>query len=88
MSFFFLFLFLQNEANDCYSDRQAALEEVKHGAQGMYVPECTPDNKYQRVQCHKSAGSLSFHLFKVSFIFLENLSTFCLLHFRLLLVRQ
>lgn len=46
------------KANDCYSDRQAALEEVKHGAQGMYVPECTPDNKYQRVQCHKSAGSL------------------------------
>jgi len=44
------------EANDCYSDRQAALEEVKHGAQGMYVPECTLSNKYQRVQCHKSAG--------------------------------
>merc|ERR1712071_560170 len=37
------------EANDCYSDRQAALEEVKHGAQGMYVPECTLSNKYQRV---------------------------------------
>ncbi|KAI9551395.1 hypothetical protein GHT06_021728 [Daphnia sinensis] len=44
------------EANDCYSDREAAQEEVDHGAQGMYVPECTPDNKYQRVQCHKSAG--------------------------------
>ena len=43
-------------ANDCYSDRQSALEEVKHGAQGMYVPECTPDNKYQRVQCHKTAS--------------------------------
>ena len=51
---------LLNLANDCYSDRQAALEEVKHGAQGMYVPECTPDNKYQRVQCHKSAGKSSF----------------------------
>ncbi|EFX84690.1 hypothetical protein DAPPUDRAFT_194402 [Daphnia pulex] len=44
------------EANDCYSDREAAQEEVDHGAKGMYVPECTPDNKYQRVQCHKSAG--------------------------------
>jgi hypothetical protein len=43
-------------ANDCYSDRQNALEDVKNGAQGMYVPECTPDNKYQRVQCHKTAG--------------------------------
>ncbi|XP_057379159.1 SPARC-related modular calcium-binding protein 2-like isoform X2 [Daphnia carinata] len=44
------------EANDCYSDREAAQEEVDHGAKGMYVPECTPDNKYQRVQCHKTTG--------------------------------
>ena len=50
------FLFSTTVANDCYSDREAAQEEVNHGAKGMYVPECTPDNKYQRVQCHKSAG--------------------------------
>lgn len=23
----------------------------------MYVPECTLNNKYQRVQCHKTAGA-------------------------------
>lgn len=51
-----LFLLSTTLANDCYSDREAAQEEVDHGAKGMYVPECTPDNKYQRVQCHKSAG--------------------------------
>ena len=52
----FLFRSLFTLGNDCYTERQAAQEEVKHGTQGMYVPECTPDNKYQRVQCHKSAG--------------------------------
>jgi len=55
-AFIILFISLSTEANDCYSDREAAQEEVDHGAKGMYVPECTPDNKYQRVQCHKSAG--------------------------------
>ncbi|KAK2727547.1 SPARC-related modular calcium-binding protein 2-like isoform X2 [Artemia franciscana] len=43
----------QNESNDCYSERQSALEEVRHGAQGMYVPECSIEGKYQKVQCHK-----------------------------------
>lgn len=28
----------------------------KPGSQPLYVPECTPDGRYQRVQCYKSTG--------------------------------
>ena len=62
-------------ANDCYSDRQNALEDVKNGAQGMYVPECTPDNKYQRVQCHKTAGKFSIARFIKDFTYIIDLFT-------------
>ncbi|XP_017777976.1 PREDICTED: SPARC-related modular calcium-binding protein 2 [Nicrophorus vespilloides] len=36
----------------CLSDRKTALGE---GTQ-LYVPECTPDGRYAKVQCYKSAG--------------------------------
>lgn len=28
----------------------------QNGAQAWYVPECTPDGRYQRIQCYRSAG--------------------------------
>lgn len=42
------------EANDCLSDRQAVLNEQR--AEKMYVPECTPDGRYKKIQCYKSVG--------------------------------
>ncbi|XP_055374150.1 SPARC-related modular calcium-binding protein 1 [Condylostylus longicornis] len=45
------------EISDCTSDRAAALEEQNNGGGSMmYVPECTPDGRYQRVQCYRSTG--------------------------------
>ncbi|XP_028153591.1 SPARC-related modular calcium-binding protein 2 isoform X3 [Diabrotica virgifera virgifera] len=40
------------DPTDCLSDRKTALAE---GYQ-LYVPECTPDGRYQKIQCYKSAG--------------------------------
>lgn len=42
------------EANDCFSDRQAVLAEQR--SNNLYVPECTPDGRYNRIQCYKSTG--------------------------------
>lgn len=42
--------------SDCNSDRAAALEEQKAGTTALYVPECTPDGRYQQIQCYKSTG--------------------------------
>ncbi|CAO1318081.1 unnamed protein product [Diamesa tonsa] len=36
--------------SDCLSDRAAALDEQR------YVPECTADGRFQRVQCYRSTG--------------------------------
>jgi len=45
------------EISDCTSDRAAALEEQNNGGGAMmYVPECTLDGRYQRVQCYRSTG--------------------------------
>lgn len=30
--------------------------KLQNGAQALYVPECTADGRYQRVQCYRSAG--------------------------------
>ncbi|XP_055611002.1 uncharacterized protein LOC129757741 isoform X1 [Uranotaenia lowii] len=50
-------LFKDSEAeSDCMSDRAAALEEQRGGATALYVPECTADGRYQRVQCYRSTG--------------------------------
>ncbi|KAF5303920.1 hypothetical protein FQA39_LY01705 [Lamprigera yunnana] len=42
------------DATNCTSDRQTALSE-QHSAK-LYVPDCTPDGRYQKIQCYKSAG--------------------------------
>ncbi|XP_023712551.1 SPARC-related modular calcium-binding protein 2 isoform X5 [Cryptotermes secundus] len=42
--------------NDCHSDRKAVLEEQKINYSEFYVPECTPDGRYQTIQCYKSTG--------------------------------
>lgn len=49
------------EVNDCLSDRKAVLDEQKfsplpNSKDNMYVPECTPDGRYKRVQCYNSTG--------------------------------
>ncbi|XP_019866460.2 SPARC-related modular calcium-binding protein 1 isoform X3 [Aethina tumida] len=41
-----------DDPTDCISDRTTALSEETH----LYVPECTPDGRYQKVQCYKSVG--------------------------------
>ncbi|XP_061933709.1 SPARC-related modular calcium-binding protein 1 isoform X2 [Apis cerana] len=42
-----------NDANDCLTDRQSVLEDEKqHSQEKFYVPACTPDGRYHRVQCY------------------------------------
>ncbi|KAL9875140.1 SPARC-related modular calcium-binding protein 2 isoform X2 [Glossina fuscipes] len=43
----------ENES-DCLADQTTALEEQRHGNTLIYVPECTSDGRYQRVQCYRS----------------------------------
>lgn len=42
-----------DDVTDCKADRKLALDE---GSQLDYVPECTLDGRYAKVQCYKSAG--------------------------------
>ncbi|XP_047116363.1 SPARC-related modular calcium-binding protein 2 isoform X3 [Schistocerca piceifrons] len=42
--------------NDCLSDRRSVLEEQKAGSDKLYVPECTPDGRFQKIQCYNSTG--------------------------------
>ncbi|XP_017886005.1 SPARC-related modular calcium-binding protein 2 isoform X2 [Ceratina calcarata] len=42
-----------SDANDCLTDRRSVLEDVRQNSQEkFYVPECTPDGRYNRVQCY------------------------------------
>ncbi|XP_012137882.2 SPARC related modular calcium binding-like protein magu isoform X3 [Megachile rotundata] len=42
-----------SDANDCLTDRRSVLEDVRqHSQEKFYVPECTPDGRYHRVQCY------------------------------------
>ncbi|KAH0810982.1 hypothetical protein GEV33_011808 [Tenebrio molitor] len=41
-----------DDPTDCLSDRQTALMD---GGQ-FYIPECTPDGRYKKIQCYKAAG--------------------------------
>lgn len=43
-----------DDFTDCLSDRQAVLNEQR--SENMYVPDCTPDGRYQKIQCYKSVG--------------------------------
>ncbi|XP_050323697.1 SPARC-related modular calcium-binding protein 1 isoform X1 [Bactrocera neohumeralis] len=40
--------------SECLADQKATLEEQRHGGTLFYVPECTSDGRYQRVQCYRS----------------------------------
>ncbi|XP_014467209.1 PREDICTED: SPARC-related modular calcium-binding protein 2 isoform X2 [Dinoponera quadriceps] len=42
----------ENDAIDCTADRKAALEDQIHSEEKFYVPECTPDGRYLRIQCY------------------------------------
>lgn len=42
--------------SDCLGDRAAALDEQESGTEALYIPECTPDGRFQRVQCYRSTG--------------------------------
>ncbi|PSN45518.1 hypothetical protein C0J52_13178 [Blattella germanica] len=44
------------ETTDCYGDRQAVLEEQRTSNSELYIPECTPDGRYQTIQCYNSTG--------------------------------
>lgn len=40
---------------DCMTDRKAAMEDQihsKHSEEKFYVPQCTPDGRYLRIQCY------------------------------------
>uniref|UniRef100_A0A1B6ENY2 SPARC-related modular calcium-binding protein 2 n=1 Tax=Cuerna arida TaxID=1464854 RepID=A0A1B6ENY2_9HEMI len=43
-------------SSDCLTDRQAVLDEMRTNNNEMYIPECTPDGRYQKVQCYRSTG--------------------------------
>lgn len=46
----------QTAETGCLSDRATALDDQHSRSDYVYVPECTSDGRYQRVQCYKSAG--------------------------------
>jgi len=43
-------------SSDCLTDRQAVLDEMRTNNNEMYIPECTADGRYQKVQCYRSTG--------------------------------
>ncbi|XP_035719818.1 SPARC-related modular calcium-binding protein 2-like isoform X3 [Vespa mandarinia] len=43
----------ENDATDCISDRRSVLEDQRQNSQEkFYIPQCTPDGRYHRVQCY------------------------------------
>ncbi|XP_043494790.1 SPARC-related modular calcium-binding protein 2 isoform X1 [Polistes fuscatus] len=43
----------ETDATDCLSDRRSVLEDQKQNSQEkFYVPQCTPDGRYNQVQCY------------------------------------
>lgn len=41
-----------NEANDCLSDKRNVLEDQKHNSRDYYIPQCTSDGRFHRIQCY------------------------------------
>lgn len=40
-------------ANDCISDRKSVMEDQhQNSGEKLYLPECTPDGRYLKVQCY------------------------------------
>lgn len=45
------------EAHDCRTERESALEQEKDNPKaGIFVPNCTPEGKWNRAQCHDATG--------------------------------
>ncbi|XP_075228439.1 SPARC related modular calcium binding-like protein magu isoform X2 [Lycorma delicatula] len=44
------------EASNCFTDQKTALDGRKLETSNMYVPECTPDGRYKKIQCYNSTG--------------------------------
>ncbi|KAF0290403.1 SPARC-related modular calcium-binding protein 1 [Amphibalanus amphitrite] len=50
------------QESDCETDRRQALDNQRMAelegklTNSFFIPECTPDHKYSRVQCHKTTG--------------------------------
>ncbi|XP_066596959.1 SPARC-related modular calcium-binding protein 2 isoform X2 [Prorops nasuta] len=43
----------ESDTNDCISDRRSVLEDQKQNSQEkFYIPQCTPDGRYHRIQCY------------------------------------
>ncbi|XP_024945150.1 SPARC-related modular calcium-binding protein 2 isoform X3 [Cephus cinctus] len=43
----------ESDANDCISDRRSVLEDQRQNTQEkFYIPQCTPDGRYLKVQCY------------------------------------
>ncbi|KAI4503903.1 hypothetical protein M0802_001306 [Mischocyttarus mexicanus] len=43
----------ENDATDCLSDRRSVLEDQKENSEEkFYIPQCTPDGRYHRIQCY------------------------------------
>lgn len=41
---------------DCLTDRQAVMEEQRAASSVLYIPECTDDGRYNKLQCYNSTG--------------------------------
>ncbi|KAE8737329.1 hypothetical protein FOCC_FOCC017209 [Frankliniella occidentalis] len=44
------------EVTDCLTDRQAVMEEQRAASDVLYIPECTDDGRYNKLQCYNSTG--------------------------------
>ncbi|XP_040078071.1 SPARC-related modular calcium-binding protein 2 isoform X2 [Ixodes scapularis] len=44
------------DARRCWSQRSQALEQVRSGASGVFVPDCSADGAFVQVQCHRLTG--------------------------------
>ncbi|XP_043947859.1 SPARC-related modular calcium-binding protein 2 isoform X1 [Drosophila biarmipes] len=48
---------LENDSN-CWMDQSVTLEEQGHGGKNvLFVPQCLPDGRYQRIQCYSSTST-------------------------------
>lgn len=44
------------DARRCWSQRSQAQEQVRSGASGVFVPDCSADGAFVQVQCHRLTG--------------------------------
>ncbi|KAL5286000.1 SMOC1 family protein [Megaselia abdita] len=46
----------ETESSDCIADRKTAYEEQHRANSTFYVPECTLDGRYEKIQCYPKTG--------------------------------